>query len=257
MSRLNRSTANQARPQASANPKWQQYDTKESHETDGFQIVAHKKPLQSSIAKGLSALPYRGPPVGRSKPGVTRSYYKEEFLPVGEQNPLRLEAQKSKKYPKTMFKDGMIVRAPLHEQDVHASTNPPDHTITESHYGRIHTKFRKMIIVGLYDAHYVAVPIYSYEGKGLEFKKKDEYISVQDHRQQPPTVEKQSGLGVLVTEKLNTDVSRYHPRSAAHITSPHSRKYDGHCVIEGQISEISLRLLLKEYNQRTPSVKPR
>ena len=237
-----------------SNAKWQQFDERNaaSKGTDGFQTVAHRKPMPSSISKG--PIPYRGgPQAGRSKPGVAKSYYKEELLPVAEQNPVRLEAQKSKSYPKTTFRVGTIVRTPINEQDVYASKKPRDNTISESHYGRIHTKFRKMIIIGLYDVHYVAIPVYTHEGRGLELKeKKDEFISIQDHRQEPPSVQRQSRLGILKTEKLYPDVSPYHPKSTAHITAPHSRKYEGQCIIEGCIAPKSVTLLLELYEQRIP-----
>ena len=251
MSRTNLSGINRALPSSSRRPYGATGGARD--ETEGFQTVSYKNPATSSYARGPSAIPYRGPPAGHSKVGLTKSYYKEQFLPVAQQNAGRLEAQKSQKYLKGMFTIGTIVRAPLHEQDTFAITKAQDHSITESNYGRIHTKLRKMIIVGLYDNHYVAVPIYSHGGRGLEYKdNKLEYISVRDHRTMPENIIQQSALGVLATGKLDPNVHPYHPKSTAHITSPHSRKYDGNCIIEGILNPMSTTKLLKLYNERAP-----
>ena len=164
--------------------------------------------------------------------------------------PLRCEMAKSR------YKLGTIVRAPLHEEDysggccesypVETRALIKAKTITESPVGgAIHTKFRKFIVVALFDDHYLAVPMYSYKGDGLVQKEADEYVSVQDHRAN--AIEPQSRYGLLYTGRLEDHVDHYEPMTAAHFAYPISRKYKLPVVYEGELRQESTRHLLRLY----------
>ena len=148
---------------------------------------------------------------------------------------------------------GIIIRAPLHEEDVDGGTGASfpielresmmAQTISESPLGgAIHTKCRKFIVVALFDDHYMAVPVYSYNGNGLARKPANEYVSVQDHRIEMTIP--QSRHGVLYTSELEEHVAHYEPMSAAHFAFAVPRKYRLPVVYEGKLKDESTKHLL-------------
>ncbi|KAK0514933.1 hypothetical protein JMJ35_002312 [Cladonia borealis] len=187
-------------------------------------------------------------PPKRTSPEPSRSPESQELNSHGK--PLRRELAKHR------YRLGTIVRAPLHEEDYsggNCESYPLEtralmkaKTITESPVGGvIHTKFRKFIVVALFDDHYLAVPLYSYKGDGLIEKKADEYISIQDHRAE--TIKPQSRHGLLYTGNLETHVDHYEPMTSAHFAYPVSRKYKLPVVYEGELRADSTKLLLRLY----------
>ena len=145
---------------------------------------------------------------------------------------------------------GTIIRAPLHEEDLDGGTGasfPADmresmmaKAISESPFGgAIHTKCRKLIVVALFDDHYIAVPVYSYNGNGIVRKHADEYVSVQDHRTE--LITPQSRHVVLYTAELEEHVDHYEPMSAAHFAFAVPRKYRLPVVYEGKLEAESTK----------------
>lgn len=184
--------------------------------------------------------------------GKALSNYKQSCLPTNERDPLLTEVERNKgvRLTKEMFKPGMIIRCAHHEQDFVAGGAPgaSDATLadkyrTDSKFGTIFTKYRKMIVVALYHDHYVAVPLYTHNGRGLEKKPKpDEFVSVQDHRV-PGAFKALSVHQPVVTEQINDGVNKFHPKSTAHFTYPVSRKYGLPVIVEGQVRRVSLASL--------------
>ena len=83
--------------------------------------------------------------------------------------------------PKQVFRRGLIIRGPLHEQDYQGASSQSNYTVavtnnnrTESRFGPIHTKVRKMIVVECYQDHYIAVPLFTHGGRGLTNKRAPE-----------------------------------------------------------------------------------
>lgn len=113
-----------------------------------------------------------------------------------------------------------------------------------------------MIVVACHASHYIAVPLFTYNGTGLANKRnKAEYISVQDHRNTGPFQEL-SSHGRLKTKYLGEDVYRFDVKSTAHFTYPLSRKYDLPVVVEGYIEESGTKLLarlVRQYINERPS----
>lgn len=152
--------------------------------------------------------------------------------------------------PRGDFRLGMIVRAPVHEQDARASNmTTADKYTTDSRFGPIYTKYRKMIIVGLYQDHYLAAPLYTHNGQGLANKANpDEFVSVRDHRfdgyfaalscHQP-----------LITNYFNPGIYVMDPMTTAHITYPLSRRYNLPIVFEGCIDEESISRMVNIFNK--------
>ena len=90
------------------------------------------------------------------------SYYKQS----GEKDPLfwQIESRGSQRIPpKEDLRPGVIIRVVDHEQDFRATSAKSDSTaaadkyVTQSKFGPIFTKFRKMIIISVHEHHYVAV----------------------------------------------------------------------------------------------------
>ena len=171
---------------------------------------------------------------------------KQSCLPVSERDPdlLFAEQNKGRKLAKEVYKPGMIVRAILHEPFLTAATDIKDKSRSESIYGTVFTKYRKMVVVALYQNHYIALPIYTHHGKGLQGKAEpDEYVSIKDHRS-PGSFTTLTKHRALVTENLNSGIDPYHPKATTHLTYPVSRKYEAPVTLEGNLDKPSIAYLL-------------
>ena len=189
---------------------------------------------------------------GRQRP--TSTYMKQSCLPVSERDPdlLHAEQNKGRTLAREVYKPGMIIRAAIHEPFLAGATDITDKSRTGSIYGPIFSKVRKMIVVALYEDHYVAVPIFTHNGNGLQAKKsRDEYVSLSDHRSREPFTQSSKHLP-LITESMNVGVDPIHPKATAHLTYPVSRKYDLHVIPEGMLDKMSVRRLIDLYNGAIP-----
>lgn len=233
---------------------------------DGFKVVTHSKasaakpkskapnnrPLTSLAATHRSNAAIRWAGVSEeSRPKKLPSHYKQSCLPVEERDPVLVEVERNKglKLPKESFKPGTIFRAVLHEPDFKGVAGATNFTeidrfrTTDTVHGPIYTKTRKMIVLATYQDNYIALPIYTHNGRGLEGKTKpEEFVSVRDHRVRGPFTQ----LSVhrpLVTEHLNEGIEPFHVKAAVHITYPVSRKYTLPVVQEGRLRPESIRYL--------------
>ncbi|KAL8782994.1 MAG: hypothetical protein Q9213_004951 [Squamulea squamosa] len=188
-----------------------------------------------------------------------KPYLKESCLPIGEQNKdlVELEELKSHKLSKADFKPGMIIRALIHEQDYAASSSRSNITVvdkyrSETRYGPIYTKCRKMIVLALFEDHYTAIPVFTHNGNGLDRKNKpEEFVSIKDHRardESPPL----SLNGQLVTDQMFKGSQLFDVKSTAHVTYALSRKYDLPCIKEGCLTKKSSNHLIKLFNAYAP-----
>lgn len=174
-----------------------------------------------------------------------------------------MELNSGRIYPKDEFRPGMIIRGILHEQDYIAASSGSNITITyrnrtESRFGPICTKWRKMIVLCMFQDHYTAVPIFTHNGNDLMYKKKpEEYISIKDHRTKDE-VPPQNRHGYLVTENINADIELSDVNIKAHITYSLPRKYDLPIKKEGSLMTDSLNRLITLFNYYAPRPqKPR
>ena len=136
----------------------------------------------------------KGPPSAASQarrsiyaqPAKAESYLKQSCLPLEERDAdlLEIERNKGRVYKKRAYRPGMIVRGLLHEQDYIATSKGSNITIsdrnrTDSRYGPICIKWRKMIILGIFQDHYTAIPLFTHNGNGLANKQcPDEFVSI-------------------------------------------------------------------------------
>ncbi|MCJ1223949.1 hypothetical protein MMC12_000592 [Toensbergia leucococca] len=186
------------------------------------------------------------------------NYMKQSCLPVDERDPalMRVEGNKGQKVPKEKFKLGMIIRAVLHEPDFTGGRGTSNITVagnytTNTTYGPVHSKCRKMIIVALYEDNYVCLPLYTHNGRGLQSKANpDEFVSIKDHRMKGEFT-RLSKHQVAVTEKLHPDIHPFHLKSTAHLTYPVSRQYSLPVIVEGELHNLSTQGLIELFQEFT------
>ncbi|KAL8870166.1 MAG: hypothetical protein Q9174_003721 [Haloplaca sp. 1 TL-2023] len=241
---------------------------------DGFEKVSYrheKKNHQSSNRYGPPSESFRDHS-SNARPQITSSYarsverphLKQSCLPPGERDPVveRYEKSKGHVYDKDLYRPGMIIRVWLHEQDYAATSTGANLTVlaprndtktrTNTDAGPVLSTQRKMIVLSMFEDHYLAVPLFTHNGNGLNFKTKpSEFVSVFDHRVKP----KPSPLGPwrpLVTESLQEDVDRFSPVTTAHITYALPRRYNLPVVKEGHLAPKSTNYLIGLYNTYAP-----
>ena len=246
---------------------------------DGFTKVSHAKPPSKIInltrpndRTGRNPNTYGAPSAAAlSRKGIYErnkskapSGYKQSCLPIDERDPALVEKEQNQgiKLGKDSFKPGMIIRAALHEassggMSVITEATDGDKYLTESKFGTIHTKYRKFIVLALFQTHYLAMPIYTHNGQGLEGKQcPEEYVSVQDHRANAPFTPLSIHVP-LVTAQLNAFVQVYHPKSTLHLTYLVPRRYDIPVVHEGFLNKRSLDSLNKLFHKYVTNTVPK
>ena len=164
------------------------------------------------------------------------------------------------RFEKSEFEVGMIIRAPLHEEDV-MRRSPESVSVARSYapYGRSHlsssdfgtvySESRFFIVVEKFALHYLAVPLFTYSGAGLrEQHDAREYASIIDHRY--PHSSLQQAPHSLTTGKLGHSVAKFKAESVAHLTYAVARKYDLHVAYQGRLRDDSKKLLVSLFHSR-------
>ena len=158
-------------------------------------------------------------------------------------------------YEKANFEVGMIVEAPLHEEDFMYGESlrtgcihryEKDRSISASHYGLIHTKLRKFIVVALHSRHYVAIPLYSHNQDGLsKVPEKDEFVSVHDVRNGEEALQQSNHEPLIAYTR--PECSALWRQTTAHLVYPVSRNYNLRITRIGSLDADSTDLLLKQF----------
>lgn len=164
------------------------------------------------------------------------------------------------RFNKSEYRPGIIIRAPLHEEDVMRRTpnspsvansyasNSRSH-VSFSDFGTVYSESRFFIVVELYATHYLAVPLFTYSGSGLRQEHDaQEYASIVDHRS--PGKSLKQAAHILTTGQLKHDVDVMKPHSVAHLTYPTSRKYNLHVAHQGELSDESTKNLVSLFRNR-------
>ncbi|KAF5976936.1 hypothetical protein FCOIX_6800 [Fusarium coicis] len=83
---------------------------------------------------------------------------------------------------------GAIISAPFHSQNRDDKVSTTNYHTAVSGFGPIYSKYRKMITIEIWGDHAVCLPIYSYNGKGLENRggMVDEYMDIRDIDDEEP-----------------------------------------------------------------------
>ena len=161
-------------------------------------------------------------------------------------------------FPKCEFKKGMIFRAPLHEEDYMGATgaaySAPSQTsvaasdmstasgFAKNHkhmtdFGPVYSENRFMVVMVLGADTYIALPFYTHAGNGTAYKHgKDEYVSVQDHRD-PDKCVQQGPVNMVRTLVLKEHVKILHEFTTAHLGNSVSRKYRLPIAHQGRLTD--------------------
>ncbi|KAG5793261.1 hypothetical protein H9Q69_007706 [Fusarium xylarioides] len=83
---------------------------------------------------------------------------------------------------------GTIISGPFHSQNRDDKVSTTNYHTAVSGFGPIYSKYRKMITIEVWGDHAVCLPIYSYNGKGLENRAGmvDEYMDIRDIDDEEP-----------------------------------------------------------------------
>ncbi len=185
-------------------------------------------------------------------------FMKQSCLPVEDRNSNILDAERNRGrvIAKEAFQVGMIIRGIHHEglYNNQSTTNVTDMTRTDTRHGPICTKYRKMTVIALHHDHFLAIPLFTHNFKGLQEKgRPDEFVSVCDHRvRDPSTFEGLSKHQPLWTEKMNPGIGFLDVKCTAHITYPISRSYRLPIIQEGRLTAASTNRLILYYNKLSP-----
>ncbi|KAK7424779.1 hypothetical protein QQX98_000363 [Neonectria punicea] len=170
---------------------------------------------------------------------------------------------------------GTIISAAHHSQGRGDIVDPYNPNLTWSTFGPVHSKYRKMVIIGKWGEHYNCVPMYTYNGKGLgsyganslhRVNISDEYIRIREG-------ERDSRGKMSKTEPQST--SPYRPliayrdsswsqrgfisdASLIKITEVHMHNVGDKCSVEGRLDSDDLirlvNLISEINNQKTLDV---
>lgn len=114
----------------------------------------------------------------------------------------------------------------------------------ETTHGRIYSKLRWFIIVAIFTENYIALPLFTHGGKGLDAKPieaLDEYISVYDPRNPGPELQL-SAHQPLRTCDMSGTILRVN--TCAHISNPVSRNYTLRVETKGRLNKSSTERII-------------
>lgn len=165
-------------------------------------------------------------------------------------------------FAKHEFKPGVIILAPLHEEDFRRTPRPSyqESSVAMSHrsgqkshvshtdFGVIYSETRIHIVVEAHGSIYETIPLFTYKKKGLLYKNRNEYASIVDHRY--PELSKKEAPHVLVTGQLQHGVEAFRACSVAHLVHPVSRQYNCQVRYMGRIRDADVPLLVDLYRNR-------
>jgi len=185
---------------------------------------------------------------------------------------------RGRKFRKEDFFVGKIINAALHEED-YARTWPPlpadasgisnassvtgvtnnsqrpvherpPGALTYSRFGTIHTKYRPMIIIALFTQHYLAVPLYTHEGAGIEDRGNEQEFVPLEWADLPRSLQQPSTHKALHPARW-TGGQGLQPKSAAHFAYSVSRMYRLRVHECGELEPESTDRLVRLYWEHT------
>ncbi|MCJ1381599.1 hypothetical protein MMC17_004710 [Xylographa soralifera] len=187
-----------------------------------------------------------------------RSHPVDAFTPASHRGGRKrnLGPQSDRHYNRQQYEVGMIIIAPLHEAHFNdkmaaKSIAAGDQSTTQSRFGPVYHKARPMIVVTMHEDHYVAVPCFTYRGKGIGARNPDDHVSMHDYRSQGPTPQQTKHLALEI-EYMYDRTEIFDPTSVAHFAYPICRPYSGKCERIGYLRRDSAFRLTELYRQTIP-----
>lgn len=156
------------------------------------------------------------------------------------------------KYRPDEYYPGLIISTVQHCQDskTHGMNAIGVENYTPSKFGPIYSKCRKLIVIQKHADHFLAIPIFTHNGKGLDGKKhKNEYVSIRDRSTTNPTPPESRHANLFATRKqyFRSHMDGFHvfsERSVAYFTHICSHSYAEKVTFEGDLEAESLQRLL-------------
>ena len=218
-------------------------------------------PLTTGSRSGRYAPSWGGSNVSTMRSGVyqiantTNKISKDPATLASHTGPRRIlmTAQRDWRDERTQYEPGMIIYASMHEPHKNYNpVNPPtDRSTTQSAFGPVYSKERPMIVVSMHEKHYVAIPCFTYQGKGPEARIVDEVVTIHDHRSSlSPT--QPSTHRPLVTAYMYPNSQLLSPATTVHFAYPICRAYSSSCIREGRLTAESRDDLIKLYRESLP-----
>ncbi|KAI1387693.1 uncharacterized protein F4822DRAFT_444292 [Hypoxylon trugodes] len=168
--------------------------------------------------------------------GVRRWSHVQSFMYGLSASTLR---ETDSKQPPYFYQVGVIFSAPVHSA---TSSEEPyilydDPNLTATPYGTICSKFRKMIVIKLFSEHIQCLPIYSYNGLGLEGKEKfaQEHVSIRDIDDRYPEPKEGPHEELHAYRDKEYKETFIKGKSVVKLTEIYCHRFDAPATIEGRL----------------------
>ncbi|KAH7227961.1 hypothetical protein BKA60DRAFT_654378 [Fusarium oxysporum] len=146
---------------------------------------------------------------------------------------------------------GTIISAPFHSQNRDDKVSTTNYHTAVSGFGPIYSKYRKMITIEIWGDHAVCLPIYSYNGKGLENRggMADEYMDIRDIDDEEPEDgdTHRKPLMAIRSEGWHGKNTFICGRSVAKLTEKTTHHAFEKCSIEGSLKRSDFQRMYKAY----------
>jgi len=209
-----------------------------------------------------------GPRMGPHQPSRRASTPSQSGMtPITASGFVRTHKFERRRWPNRTFQPGTIIQALNYEEHIDQQETPHSPTadnlcpFNDPRQRKVCCKDRIMVVIHQFDGHYVAVPVFSYSGRGIGWmadRRKAEYMDIHDHRNPPADNVRQNNLPALTTKQMQNWFGSIKPMSAVHYTYPKSMYYRLKVVLVGELTEESTTELINHYydHMGRPHVTP-
>ncbi|KAI5464760.1 hypothetical protein BGZ63DRAFT_451924 [Mariannaea sp. PMI_226] len=145
---------------------------------------------------------------------------------------------------------GTIVSAPYHSQARRDIVEPIDMNISYTAFGSVHSKYRKMVILEKWGEHNICVPLYTYNGRGLEGREafQHEYLQIREAYYERYE-DADEPLMAIRHPNWDENSSFVNSKTAVKMTEKINLYRWDVCSIEGKLTDDSLLRLCEEYER--------
>ena len=212
------------------------------------------------------------PGSGRDYPKPTASEYSISYKRRANQTPMEQAGYREYlPFLRSEFKVGTIIRMNIHESDFKGTSKEAIAMVSQAStlvdggnggrrrkehrhhgdFGPIYSENRICIVVNVAKSVYLAVPLFTHEGKGLLTTNPDEkgdWISIQDHRQLD-RCQQQSEYHPLRTAYMSPQADILDPVSTAWIPYAFPCRFDVPVAYQGRLDKASAERLARLHRE--------
>ncbi|MCJ1379520.1 hypothetical protein MMC17_002621 [Xylographa soralifera] len=209
---------------------------------------ARKQPAHPTSTLGRLTLKVAPSHAATARSSHYHTYNNTSTVANRQERGRHITTQKNRTADKAEYKPGMIFYAMLHQEHWAGENAPTEEAVTRSNNGVIHSKKRPFVVLFLYDAHYVSLPLLTHSGRGIGDRMSDEYVSIYDPRSHDPMLQ-QSKHPVLWAKNMLPNTYPLKTTSTVHLTYPIARPYSTESWREGYLDDKSTAQLISVYRQ--------